>query len=141
MEHISMEKWGKDHWSTFAYIETLAVDNGGFAIPEHQRMRTNEKIHPHLVGTSLGNSGGSQYPTRLKDGEIQGHDDWDCLDDAIEEGLLVDVGTGLNRCYKLTKYGQKVASALRTHKQEGKTFTEFTSIPPKAKALGILEVG
>ena len=73
LEHIPMSKWGKDHWSTFAYLETLAVDGGkgGWAIPEKARMRTNKKRHPHLLGSTGFSSdalNGSKYPTRLKDG-------------------------------------------------------------------------
>lgn len=122
---IQITNWGKDHWSTFAYVETLAVENKGIAVPDNVRMRTNEKTHPHLVGHLLGNMGGSKYPTRLKNKEILGHDDWDCLDDAVEEGLLEDVGTGLNRAFKLTEKGMKVAAMLREHKMKGGTFSTF----------------
>ena len=127
MEHIQIKEWGKDHWSTFAYAETLAVDGGkqGLIIPDRSRMRTNEKTHPHLVGMHSGNAGGSKYPTRLKDREMDDHDDWDCLDDAIKEGLLTDEGTGLNRAFKLTKLGKKIANQLRNHKADGKNFSEF----------------
>lgn len=125
---IPIEKWGKDHWSTFAYIETLTVDGGmmGLAVPNNSRMRTNEKTHPHLVGSAFGPSmGGSKYPTRLKEGEIKGHDDWDCLDDAVEAGLLTDEGSGLNRAFKLTKLGKKVANELRNFKSDGGSFKDF----------------
>ena len=127
---IPMEKWGKDHWSTFAYLETLAVDGGknGWAIPDRKRMRTNEIRHPHL----LGNSGfisesfhASKYPTILKEGKVDGHDDWDCVDDIVKEGLLEDVGSGLNRAFTFTKLGKRVVGELRKHKMEGKSFSEF----------------
>ena len=125
-----MDKWGKDHWSTFAYVESLAVNSGekGIAIPDNVKMRTNEKTHPHLVGnmgymTDAFN--GSGYPTRLKDGQMKGHDDWDCLDDAVREGLLFDVGTGLNRAFKLTEFGFAISAQLRHHKAEGKVFHTF----------------
>lgn len=130
LEPIPMSRWGKDHWSTLAYLETLAVDSSfkGVAKPVNARMRTNEKRRPHLVGnvgypTSALN--GSQYPTRLKDGEVKDHDDWDCVDDAVEEGLIEDVGTGLNRAYKFTKLGMKVMAKLREFKQEGGNFHDF----------------
>jgi len=130
MEHIPIKKWGKDHWSTFAYLETLAVDGGkgGWAIPVRERMRTNELTHPHLLG-SIGYSTeplhSSKYPTRLREGEVKGHDDWDCVDDMVKEGLLKDVGSGLNRAFTFTKLGKKVAGELRKHKMEGKNFGEF----------------
>lgn len=130
MEHIPMSKWGKDHWSTLAYLETLAVDGGksGLAIPVRMRMRTNEIRHPHLIGNPGFSSSalhGSGYPTRLKDGEVEGHDDWDCVDDATEEGITEDVGTGLNRAYKFTKLGKEVMAKLRQFKMDGGNFRDF----------------
>jgi len=127
LEHIPMSKWGKDHWSTFAYLETLAVDGGkeGWAIPNKARMRTNEIRHPHLVEHFFANQSGSKYPTRLKEGEVEGHDDWDCVDDMVKEGLLEDVGSGLNRAFTFTKLGKKCASKLRQHKMEGNNFGTF----------------
>ena len=127
LDPIPMSKWGKDHWSTLAYLETLAVERSGLAIPENARMRTNEIRHPHLLGTGfmVGSMGGSKYPTKLKEGEVKGHDDWDCVDDAIEEGLIEDVGTGLNRAYKFTKLGKEVMAKLRQFKMDGGSFGGF----------------
>ena len=144
MKHIPIERWGKDHWSTFAYVETLAVDSGnkGLAIPVKERMRTNEKTHPHLIGNCCGSDAlnGSRYPTRLKDGELKGHDDWACLDDAVEAGLLTDEGSGLNRAFKLTKLGKEIANQLRNHKTTGGVFQTFeASLRTKPKDLGIHE--
>lgn len=139
MKHIPMERWGKDHWSTLAYLETLAVDGSGWAIPVNVRMRTNEIRHPHLVGnTGTGSNAlhGSKYPTRLKEGEVKGHDDWDCVDDAIKEGLVKDVGTGLNRAYKFTKLGKEAMAKLRQHKMDGKNFGDFIFHKPKQDASG-----
>lgn len=131
MKHIPMNQWGKDHWSTLAYLETLAVENKGLAVPVNARMRTNEIRHPHLVGfvphgsTALNGSG---YPTRLKDGEVKEHDDWDCVDDATEEGLIEDVGTGINRAYKFTKLGKEVMAKLRQFKMDGGNFQDFVFV-------------
>lgn len=124
---IPMSKWGKDHWSTLLYLETLAVDNSGLAKPDNRRMRTNEVRHPYLVGVGMmvDSMGASKYPTILKEGEAKGHDDWDCVDDAIEEELVEDVGTGLNRAYKFTKKGKKAMARLREFKQEGGNFKDF----------------
>ena len=131
MKHIPMNQWGKDHWSTLAYLETLAVENSGLAIPVNARMRTNEIRHPHLVGfTPQGSSAlnGSRYPTRLKEGEVKEHDDWDCVDDATDEGLIEDVGTGLNRAYKFTKLGKEVMAKLRQFKMDGGNFHSFVFV-------------
>ncbi len=118
---IPIENWGKDHWSVFAYVETLAVENKGFAIPDARRMRANHSTHPFL-----GNEDdGSMFPTRLKNGELFGHDDWDCLDNCVNESLLKDIGTGINRAYELTELGKLVAGQLRTHKMNGGVFHTF----------------
>lgn len=117
---VPIEKFGKDHWSTFAYIETRIVDYKG--LPDRRHMRTHAKLHP-----MLGHLDGSAYPTRLKNGEtLVEHDDWSCLDDCEEHGLLENIGTGVNRCYKLTESGKKVAAALRDHKAAQKNFADFT---------------
>ena len=50
------------------------------------------------------------------------------LDDAVKNGLLIDVGTELNRVFKLTKKGRTVANLLREHKTEGGTFQNFSDV-------------
>lgn len=120
---IHIANWGKDHWSTFAYAETLAVDNKGIIIPEATKMRTNHKIHPFFMNPI----DGSKYPTESRNGDIlHGHDDWDCLDDAVKNGLLIDIGTGINRVFKLTERGRTVANLLRDHKSKGGKFEDFS---------------
>jgi len=121
VKHIPMVNWGKDHWSTFAYIETLAVENKGIAIPDGRRMRTILKKHSF----STNDLDSSEYATRLKTGEISNHDDWDCVEDAIREGLLEEVGTPTKKSYKLTTLGQTIAGQLRTHKMKGGVFGDF----------------
>jgi hypothetical protein len=131
MEIVPIVKWGKDHWSAFAYIEVLQVENGGLtkgiAIPDRRRMRCNPHTHPGVVNISPAGTlmDGSKYPTRLFEGEIAGHDDWDCLSDAVAAGLLEDVGTGVNPAYRLTKLGRDAANKLREHKAAGGRFATF----------------
>ena len=44
---IPMVLWGKDHWSTLAYIETTCVDStDGIGRPSHARIQTNKDRHP-----------------------------------------------------------------------------------------------
>ena len=122
---IHIANWGKDHWSTFAYAETLAVDHEGIIIPEASKMRTNHKTHP-FIGNPID---GSKYPTKLRNGNIlRDHDDWDCLDDAVKNGLLIDIGSSLNRVFKLTKRGRSVANLLRWHKSKGGKFEDFSEL-------------
>lgn len=114
-EPIPVERWGKDHWSTFAYVETRVVDYGGRIDDRHMR--------GHLAGWE-------QYATRLRepDGtttEIFGHSDYDCLRDAISFGLLECSEDG----YSLTPRGRIVAGKLRAHKGEGANFHTFDPGP------------
>ncbi len=100
---VPIARWGRDHWTTLAYVETRWVDHRGML--SHDQMRCDRQRHqmfyaakrrPIMLGTD---ADGAKYPTRLKtetpgeDGrwgvvELPGHDDYDCLDDAIREGLI-----------------------------------------------------
>lgn len=122
---IEIDRWGKDHWSTFAYIETRIVDHKG--VPDVRHMRCDCDLHPQFESPYMTHAAaGKKYPTRLAGGvQVPDHDDWCCLDDAEEAGLLENVGTGLNRVYVLTPWGRKVANALREHKAAGKNFASF----------------
>ena len=85
---VPMAQWGKDHWSTFAYIETRCVDFDG--VPCRDHMRCDLDRHPSLRhrGTSE-----NKYPTRLKGGqERQDHDDWDCIDVVVRRGVRGTAG-------------------------------------------------
>lgn len=127
MNVIPIENWGRDHWSTFAYAETLTVDHKGIIIPDKMKMRTNHETHFFMNNPT----DGVEYPTILKNGDVvQGHDDWDCLDDAVKNGLLVDAGTGSNRAFLLTERGRTVADLLRRHKARGGTFQNFSEKTP-----------
>lgn len=95
MESVSVERpvslhlWGKDHWSTLAYAETCAVDGQALEIA---RMRCDWERHPSLI-SSMHSLSGKKYPTRLAGGvDLEDHDDWDCLYDAQNAGLLTIQG-------------------------------------------------
>lgn len=113
--------FGKDHWLTFAYIETRCVDYDG--IPDRRHLRCIHGRHP-LQAHEGGDA--SAYPTRLKsDAVIHNHDDWDCLDDLEREGLLTNLGSSTNPRFKLTARGQEVAAQLRAHKGDDGNFASF----------------
>lgn len=78
--------FGKDHWSLFAYVETVVVDRKG--IIENARLRTSHERHPLFIDMHRNAIDGARYPTRCKDGELSEHDDWDCLVDLKNEGLI-----------------------------------------------------
>ena len=124
---VPAELWGKDHWSTLAYAECRCVDNKG--VPNRNHMRTDTDRHPALVGPALARAGEAmqtKYPTRLAGGALLAdHDDWDCIEDAVTEGLLRDIGTGINPVWRLTKSGCVICSELRAHKAAGGSFATF----------------
>lgn len=141
---VDPEHWGKDHYATLAYIETRCVDRDGSLMGD--QMRTNPRRHREFVGETamrVGVNWGG-YTTRLVDSapdELQesvdqlGHDDWDCVDDLIRTRLVRIVtlhrgevgrpfGDGRVRV-ELTERGQRLAAALRVHKQRGGNFGDF----------------
>jgi hypothetical protein len=102
-EPVPMARWGKDHWTTFAYVESRWVDHRGML--DHDQMRCDRLRHPVFYvakrrATAAGSDvDGARYPTRLKtesadtDGRwgvvsLPGHDDYDCLNDAVRAGLI-----------------------------------------------------
>lgn len=129
-ETIPPELFGKDHWSTFAYIETRCVDHDGWIDARHMR--------GHMDGWE-------RYPTRCRGTngvtiEIQNHNDYHCADDLVAAGLLESFGRGTKRDASgkilrlthravLTPLGEIVAGKLRAHKSEGGNFHEFDPGP------------
>lgn len=152
-DHVPMSEWGRDHWSTFAYLETRAVDHKGYL--DCRQMRGGFYGRP---------DDGTKYPTRLRGyGEdnsrkVDGHNDYDCVADMIAEGLVEphDETTGAkgrvpmkvqwNRThrgsngrfrpenwrakyethrFRLTPKGSVIAGQLRAHKAAGGNFATF----------------
>ena len=99
---VPIERFGKDHWATFAYVDTAATDHHG--VLDHDRMRCSSRVHPMLLPAKtrirlLGNmADAADHPSIVKgepDGnghygraEIAEHDDYSCLDDLVAAGLL-----------------------------------------------------
>jgi hypothetical protein len=107
-----IEAWGKDHWTTLAYLQSCVVTRQGHI--DRMRMRGDKDRHPGLwngIGTG-------KYPTRLKGGEeLRHHDDFDCLDDLHRAGLVIDLLTGIgNGVVGLTDLGRLVCEELRVHR-------------------------
>lgn len=130
--YIPIEQWGADHWSTFAYLETCIVDGSG--IIDNRKMRCNPRLHREFANIGRGElHDGSRYPTRLKDDEIENHDDWSCLEDMVAAELIEAqwrrvnreiIGGGMAKV-ELTAKGWAVASQLREHKGRGGKFSKF----------------
>jgi hypothetical protein len=65
------------------------------------------------------------YGTRLNNGTVlKDHDDWDCLDDLVHEGLVIRDGRSEMKV-KLTRLGMEMAGKLRIHKMKGGSFSTF----------------
>lgn len=130
-EPIPVERWGKDHWSTLAYVETRVVDHRGFVDDRHLRG------HMH---------GWEKYPTRLRDGVLlHGHNDFDCIRDAVDAGLLAYADpekAGLSKRAMerpsarntwrgdrlvFTEEGWSTVASLRSHRGRGGKFANFSA--------------
>ena len=116
-------KWGKDHWSAFAYVECRCVDNRGTLHRPH--LRVDADRNPQMAdATTQAACRGKKYPTRLKGGELlQDHDDWDCILDLEAEGLVEIHGTGIHPVLKMTPKGSELAGLLREHRAAGGNFS------------------
>lgn len=135
--YLPPKVWGRDHWSTLAYAESVAVDHRG--VLDNRRMRTDPRLHREFAANYMqaGRMGdGSRSPTRLADGtEHDGrHDDWSCLEDMAAHGLLtlewkrVDQAAQFNNSVArvtMTAKGLATVMYLRNHKSNGGTFADF----------------
>lgn len=123
---IPIANWGKDHWSTLLYIESIIFDV--YARPAMDKMRQ----HSGRIRRGWNSPRATVTPTFTQDystqtiirdpnnwdtiigrTEVHDHDDWDCIDDMETEGLLEQLGTGLQPSIKLTDYGYDVVAALK----------------------------
>lgn len=132
---VPMERWGKDHWTTLLYLENVAVDHRGRIEPV--KMRTSRR-NWRLAGKMHGRAnimGKDEYPTRLKPTGAErgdfvavdllgGHDDWECMTDLRDAGLLTyEVEDEHSRNYplkvivKMTPKGRKAASEARERRE------------------------
>lgn len=80
-DFIDISEWGQDHWSTFAYLETRAVDAGG--VIDNRKMCCNARLHREFANGMDAES----CHTRLKSREAGKRDDWSCLEDMVAAGL------------------------------------------------------
>jgi hypothetical protein len=138
--YIPMAIWGKDHWSTLAYVETVMVESAGFQVGADARMRSNRHNFrvmqeqcpkPKRPGKlAMGITMDPKYGSRLNDGtSVDNHDDWMCVQDMAKEGLFtvgpdeMEPGVVLH----FSKKGNALAEALRRHKSAGGQFAKFIS--------------
>lgn len=128
---IPIEQWGKDHWSTLSYVETVAVDYQGQLSAD--RMRCNINTHPIQEAmrkhrfSSTQRQWQTSWGTVLKNGTmLPEHDDWDCLSDLYHAGLVLHPS---NEVVTLTERGWELARELRTWKAQGGRYSDFVPSP------------
>jgi hypothetical protein len=146
---VPMNRWGKDHWSTLAYVEHVAVECAGFQVGSDARMKSNRR-HTRLLSqgcpnpkrakstSAMGMIMRPEHATKLKDGTLlANHDDWACLQDFVAEGLFkpgleLEPGTVL----AFSERGHALTAALRVHKASGGQFAQFDpeAPPPNSEA-------
>jgi hypothetical protein len=162
LEHVPISRWGKDHWSTFAYAETCVVDKKSAGDTpyvgelDRDRLRCNVDRHAELMGQRVAmcadHSWNPAHGTRLKGfarnrrNQIASHDDWDCLEDMENEGLL-EIISYVNAFIKFTDKGVALAAHIRQHKIKGGNFATFENVfsplmliessAPAAKTAGL----
>jgi hypothetical protein len=128
---IPIEMFGKDHWSTFAYICCRIAGHEG--VPEKAHMRTDLDLHPALGDGHLNET---KYPTRLAGGvDMPDHDDWDCAEDLEAAGLILQHGTGSNPVFALTDKGWKRFRHLTEFKNSGGSFGEYRTSSSSRRRL------
>lgn len=133
--------FGKDHFSTLAYAETVMVDCGGFQVGADPHMRAGRRHFRVMMEecrkpkrVKAGNLASNcvvmdrKYSTALKDGTVvDGHDDFHCLQDLAAAGYFETPADEMQPgvVLKLSDRGREVVSALRNHKTSGGTFASF----------------
>lgn len=133
-QHVSPARWGKDHWSTLAYLETRTVDHRG--IIKNANMRCNARRHRPFANIAGGHlMDGASYPTRLNDGDLPNHDDWDCAQDIAAAGYIrlwwtepIEHESAFGYAQarvEFTGEGLYVAHALRAHLAAGHNTASF----------------
>lgn len=139
---IPMQAWGKDHWSTLAYIETVMEGCAGFQVGVDARMKTG-RYHARVLASTPNPKRTTrpsaaiamvmrpEHATVLKDGtRVEQHDDWHCLYDFQDAGLFntterFQPGDVLH----FSPLGHALAAGLRAHKAQGGRFADYVPDP------------
>jgi hypothetical protein len=132
---VPPELWGKDHLTTLLYVETVCTDRGGIA--EAARMRQwSGRVLRGDVSHARPCFSDKDYPTRLRNGdELTEHDDWDCVEDMVQAGLILWGGTGILPVLKLTDKGWALAGVLRRYIAEGGSSVSGFSVERLQEAI------
>jgi hypothetical protein len=152
-QYIAPALWGRDHWSTLAYLDTVMTDCAGFEMGSDARMRANRRNARVMAAVPrpkrVRSAHASPLPgtlaiegSRLKDGQtVAGHDDWNCIEDMAQAGLfnIGPLGLAPGKVLKLSPLGRAVVARLRQHKQDGGQFAQFDiALVPEATAEALV---
>lgn len=145
---VPIDEWrfGPDHWSTLLYINTVAVDRGGFKIDSDPRMRTyfrtyeamdreDAKEHPNVRPFTEEAYFTPVYQADGTKTKVFDHDDWSCLYDMMLAGYFVDMTPftfKVGAVLQFSPKGQEMVARLEQHKRTGGTFKNFKLPPPEA---------
>lgn len=115
--------WGKDHWDTLLYVESVCVDSfttENFGQVEPDRMRSGPENRTLASATAVANGAVSgRYPTRLLGTQVlEGHDDWDCLADMEEAGMVEIISLAVGQV-RMTDRGHACSAAVRVARAKG----------------------
>lgn len=140
-DYIPVANWSKDHWSMMAYMNSVMTDTGsGFQVGYDPRMthgRRNYRVMrgdcPNPLRPNPTNIAGpvmdEQYSTRIVEDDgtrsaIKGHDDWSCVQDFANAGMLTQSVDDVEPAVFLTfsELGDTFAAALTKHKRDGGMF-------------------
>lgn len=118
---LPLEQFGRDHWSTLLYLETVCVDADGRV--DRRRMRCNINTHPAVAHQKEWNPA---WGSRQKDGTVlPEHDDWDCAEDLERAGFLMIRGTAMNPHFTLMNLGEATAGVLRQWRADKQPLADF----------------
>ena len=137
---VPVADFGLDHWMVFAYLFECNTYGGG--VIDIDRMRCDSRRHPRVEGNRCRVlrliQGADRFPTRLRGGLLRrNHDDWDCLWDLVEAGLVVPEFMAMDPLPSsgaFTARGRAVMNALSGHLATGRTIDTFIA-PARALAV------
>lgn len=127
----SLKDFGHHHWALLHHINLMSKDNE-MVILNNKEMRCNPERHPEKANHRVWNhTWGTQLcDYRDSDGNLDVnrrldfHDDWDCLMDLCQEGMIQFVKISENKV-KMTQLGITVAENILKHKFMGGKFFNF----------------
>jgi hypothetical protein len=126
---VDIQDFGRDHWSLLLYIQHICLNSsvkspeGRIAEIDFNKLRINPFTNPLQSGNGrrrLDNSWKIEYGTRLKTSDsgeprrLKDHDDWDCLNDFENSGIVEIIST-VNGFVRLTEKGIDLANKLVKH--------------------------